>query len=74
MIRNPHLLRKLDDDIMRLSPPDYGRNIRIYEAMREEAVLLGVLPLRQPLDGIEDKINLALAINHVSGTARQNSR
>ena len=49
---------------------DYQRNLRIFEALYEEAVALGVLPPANPLEGLEEKIYLAKRLN-VSTTTRQ---
>jgi len=38
-------------------------SLRIYEAMWKEAVALGVLPLADPLEGIEADIELARVLN-----------
>ena len=48
---------------MRSQPPDYLHNLRIFEALYHEACLLGILPLRDPLDGIEVDIRLAAVLN-----------
>jgi hypothetical protein len=37
--------------------------MRLLEAMFEEAVDLGVLPPREPLEGVETKIRLAHILN-----------
>ena len=63
MVRNPELLREFDDEWIRSSPPDYHRNLRIVEAMLREARHLGVLPSRDPLEGIEVDIRIARALN-----------
>ena len=44
-------------------------NFRIVEALYEEAVALGVLPLKNPLEGIEVDIRIARVINHVPKTS-----
>ena len=42
--------------------PDLFRNLRLHEALYEEARLLDVLPGENPLEGIEHKIRLALSL------------
>jgi len=37
--------------------------MKIYEALYEEARLLGIFPLKNPLDGIESDILLARVLN-----------
>ncbi len=63
MVRNPDLLRSFDDDQVRASPPDYFQNLKIFEALYEEARRLGALPPADPLEGIEVDIRIARALN-----------
>ncbi len=63
MVRNPDLLRAFDDDQVRGSPPDYFQNLKIFEALYEEARRLGALPPADPLEGIEVDIRIARALN-----------
>ena len=44
-------------------------NFRIVEALYEEAVALGVIPLKNPLEGLEVHIRIARVINHVPKTS-----
>ena len=39
------------------------------EALYQEAVALGVFPLKDPLDGLEVDIRIAKVVNHVSKTS-----
>ena len=43
--------------------PDYWRNLKLYESMWEYARFLGVLPLKNPLEGIAEKIEFARRMN-----------
>ena len=52
-----------EDELMRASPPDPAENRRLFEAMYRYAVDRGVLPPRDPLEGIEVDIRLARALN-----------
>jgi len=63
MIRNPHILENLKNRLSKEEPPDFFRNAAIYDAMYEEACMLGVLPLKNPLAGKEEKIRFAKALN-----------
>jgi hypothetical protein len=63
MIKNPKLLQTIEDDLARSQAPDYFRNLRTFEALYQEARLLGILPLRDPLDGIDVDIHLAAVLN-----------
>ncbi len=65
MIKDKKLLRDFEDRLLRERKPDFFSNLRIYEALYQEAVRLGVLPGDDPLEGIEVKIKLAKALNSV---------
>jgi hypothetical protein len=47
----------------RSRPPDYLKNLKVFEALYREAVALGVLPPKDPLEGIDEKIRFARSIN-----------
>jgi hypothetical protein len=63
MIRRTRLLDRFERDQIAGEPPDYFRSLAIFEAMWAEAVALGVLPSKDPLEGIEDTIALAKALH-----------
>jgi hypothetical protein len=70
MIINSHVWDRWQDEFYRREPPRFETNMRLMEAMFEEAVEFGVLPSREPLEDIETKIRLARVLN-VSGTSRK---
>lgn len=57
------MLRKFEDDQIRASAPDYETGLRVFEALWQEAVKLGVLPLADLLEGIESDVHLAEMLN-----------
>lgn len=63
MIQNLHLIEALKKAQMKLSPPDYFQNLTIFEGLYREAETLGVLPAKDPLEGIETDIRLAGILN-----------
>ncbi len=64
MIRDGDTLRRFEEDLIRREPQrSFQESLRIYEAMWKEAVALGVLPLSDPLEGIEADIELARVLN-----------
>ena len=65
MIQRPDLIEAFEREYQRRQPHDYQQNLRIAEALYEEACALGVFPLNDPLDGIEVDIRLAKALNAV---------
>jgi len=63
MITNPELVQAFEHNLIRQTPPDYLANLRIIEALCEEARLLKVWPPADPLAGIDVDIRLARALN-----------
>jgi hypothetical protein len=68
MIKDVRLLAEFEDDEIRKEQSDYGSALRLFEAMWKEAMLLGVLPLKDPLEGIEVDIKIARILNDVRST------
>ena len=58
-------LLKFELDILRKEKVDIVRNLHIVEALYKEAVTLGIIPLKNPLDGIEVDLKIAKAVNRV---------
>jgi hypothetical protein len=58
---------------MKAKPAGFRRNLKIYESLYDEARLLGIFPLKNPLEGIELDIQLAKALN-ARRTPRKNRR
>jgi hypothetical protein len=61
-----HRTARLDDferRERRAIPPDPDSNRRVFEAMYEHARRLGVLPLADPLEGLEADLRLARSLN-----------
>ncbi|MFA4830544.1 MAG: hypothetical protein WC855_00460 [Thermodesulfovibrionales bacterium] len=66
MVKNARLLAKFEDEQLREERLSYAQALKIFEAMWKEAVKLGVLPLKDPLEGIETDIELARVLNSCS--------
>lgn len=60
---NPDQVRAFEHDFSRRTPLDHQANLRIVEALYEEARLMGVWPPADPLAGIETDLRLARALN-----------
>ena len=58
-------LLKFELNLLRKEKVDYGRNLRIIDALYTEAVALGAFPLKNPLDGIEVDLKIAKVVNSV---------
>ena len=52
-------------ELIRREKPDLERNLRLVDALFEEAVELGVFPPRDPLEGLEVDIRIAKVVNSV---------
>lgn len=65
MIRDCDELRRFEKDLAEKESPDFLQNLALVESLYEEARALGEFPLKNPLDGIENDIALARAINSV---------
>lgn len=64
MIKNPEILKRFEDNFMR----DEGRlsfcnAMKIFDAMWHEGVTLGILPPKEPLEGIDVDIKIAKILN-----------
>jgi transcriptional regulator with XRE-family HTH domain len=58
-------LQKFELDFLKKEKVDIARNFRIAEALYREAVTLGIIPLKDPLDGIEVDLKIARVVNSV---------
>ena len=47
------------------SLPDHARNLRIANGLLAEARMLGIIPLKNPLEGVEIDIEYARALRRV---------
>ena len=65
MIKNPEILAEFEKQYIRSEKIDHFDALRLFEEMWKEGVLLGVLPLKDPLEGIEVDLRIARILNHV---------
>jgi len=65
MIKDAELLEKLAREELQKEALDYRSALSIFEGMWLEGMALGVLPLQDPLEGIEVDIRIAGILNHV---------
>jgi glycine/D-amino acid oxidase-like deaminating enzyme len=63
MITNPALVEAFERAQARQTTPGFLHNLRLVDALYQEARALGAFPLNNPLDGIEVDIRLARALN-----------
>jgi len=64
-MRTPSELSKFERDFLRNEKVDIARNFHLVEALYKKAVSLGIIPLKNPLDGIEVDLKLARVVNSV---------
>ena len=65
MIKDAGLLGKFEREELKKENMDYESALRIFEGMWLEGMALGVLPLKDPLEGVEVDIRIARMLNHV---------
>jgi len=66
MIKNKKLLEKFENDLMKKEKFSYQQALKIYEALWIEAKNLKVLPLKNPMEGIDTEIKIAKILNSCS--------
>jgi hypothetical protein len=63
MIRNPAFLTAFEDQQIRKTKPSYARSFSIFTALWTEAVNMGVLPRKVPLEDLEAALAMARILN-----------
>ncbi len=71
MIRNWRKLRDFEREMVSNQEIDIEKNIKIFDELLNFARSLGVLPLKNPLEGIEIDIKYGRVINGIKGTAKK---
>jgi hypothetical protein len=56
---------KFELELLRREKPDIESNYKILESLYQEAKSLGIIPLKNPLDGLEIDIKIARVLNNV---------
>jgi hypothetical protein len=65
MVKDRQLLSEFEKAYLRKEKSDYFESLKLFEEMWKEGVQLGVIPLQDPLEGIEVDIRIARILNHV---------
>lgn len=63
MIKNPDILKRFEREYSKKEKLSFKQALTILEAMWKEGVTLGVLPPKNPLEGIETDIRIARILN-----------
>lgn len=69
MITNPEKLQAFERELLKKEKVDVMQNFQTVEALYKEAVNLCVIPMKDPLDGLEIDIKIARVVNSVSKSA-----
>ncbi len=65
MVRDGQLLSEFNKAYLKTEKSDYFESLKLFEEMWKKGLQLGVLPLKDPLEGIEVDIRIAKILNHV---------
>jgi hypothetical protein len=71
MITNYPAYAQFERDLIKGQQVDIAQNFRIVDALYDEAVALGIFPLKDPLEGLDTILTIAKVVNSVSGTPHQ---
>jgi len=63
MIKNIKLLQKFEGDLQKKEVLSYSDALKIFESLWGEVKTLGILPSKDPMEGIEVKIKIAKILN-----------
>ena len=63
MIKNPDILEDFEKERIKKEKLTFKKALKLFEAMWEEGIHLGVLPPKDPLEGIEVDIKIARILN-----------
>jgi hypothetical protein len=69
MIRDPEGWRKWEEASLAGEPADHERNLRWFEAAIAHARALGVWPPKDPLEGLEEKLERVHRMHRTFGGA-----
>ncbi|MHB8279011.1 MAG: hypothetical protein ACYDIA_15365 [Candidatus Humimicrobiaceae bacterium] len=63
MIKNSKTLEKFEKNYIKKNNLTFKEKLKIYESLWAEALLMKVLPSKDPLEGIENDIKIAWILN-----------
>ncbi len=64
LIKNPEVLKNFENRFVKEQGKlTYSQSLKIFESMWNEGVRFGVLPTKDPLEGIEIDIHIAKILN-----------
>ncbi len=74
MIKNSKIVQKFEEELIKKEKVNLIKNFQIMDAMYKEARALGVIPMKDPLDGWGIDAKIALVVNYVPKTSQKNSQ
>lgn len=73
MMRDRRAYERFERDLIKSTKPDFFKNVRLLEAMYEEARGLGAFSREDSMDGVETAIRIARVVNLVRGDSLKDS-
>jgi hypothetical protein len=68
VIRNSKIVQKFEEELIKKEKVNLIKNFQIMDAMYKEARALGVIPMKDPLNGWGIDAKIALVVNYVQKT------
>ncbi len=69
MIKNSKMVQKFEEELIKKEKVNLIKNFQIMDSMYKEARSLGVIPMKDPLDGWSIDAKIALVVNYVPKTS-----
>jgi hypothetical protein len=63
MVKNPKRIAEFELEELKKESIPYAEALKIFEGLWQEGIALGVLPPKNPLEGIETNIRIARILN-----------
>ena len=63
MIKNSKTLEKFEKNYIKKNNLTFEEKLRVYESLWAEALMMKVMPSKDPLEGIENDIKIAWILN-----------
>ena len=63
MIKNVHIVEQLEKEFISKERLSYTQSLKTFESLWVEGIKLGILPPKEPLEGIEVDIKIARVLN-----------
>lgn len=63
MIKDKKAWEEFENELVKSTKPNYEENVKIFNILYEQAVILKAFPLKDPLQDIDAKIRIAKYIN-----------